>query len=124
MTTIPSDQRPHKPAPWALKDLYDLLDSFSHDVRWSHIDLQKSKSISQEKRYERCEVTFVIHTTTGTLKASAMDRCSFDIPINPALAPTIKMTQDGAPEVRPYSVVFRYRSWPARSDGTSLDNGW
>jgi len=83
----------------------------------------KSKSVSREKGYEQYELAFVIHTTTGTLKASAMDRCSFDIPINPALAPTIKITQDGAPEVKPYSVVFRYRSWPARSDGTGLDDG-
>ena len=60
-------------------------------------------------------VTFVMHTTTGTLKASAMARCSFDMPIRPALAPTIKMTQDGDPEVRPYNVVFKYLSWPAKS---------
>lgn len=60
-------------------------------------------------------LTLVIHTTTGTLKARAMARCSFDIPINPAFAPTIKITQEGAPDVRPYSVVFKYRSCPARS---------
>ena len=100
-----------------------MLDSFSHDIRWSHVDLQKSISVSEEGRYEGSERTFVIHTTTGTLKASAMDRCSFDMPINPALAPTIKMTQEGAPEVKPYNVVFRYRSWPARSDSTVLDDG-
>ena len=35
--------------------------------------------------------------------------------MRPALAPTMRMTQDGDPEVRPYSVVFRYFSCPARS---------
>lgn len=59
--------------------------------------------------------TLVMQATTGTLKANAMARCSFDIPIKPAFAPTIKITQDGAPDVSPYNVVFRYRSWPARS---------
>lgn len=57
----------------------------------------------------------VIQTTTGTLKARAIARCSFDIPISPALAPTIRITHDGAPDVNPYRVVFKYRSWPARS---------
>jgi hypothetical protein len=46
-------------------------------------------------------LTLVIHTTTGTPRAKAMARCSLDIPINPALAPTIKITHEGAPEVRP-----------------------
>lgn len=59
--------------------------------------------------------TFVMQTTTGTLSANAIARCSFDIPINPALAPTIRITHEGAPDVRPYNVVLRYRSWPARS---------
>ena len=35
--------------------------------------------------------------------------------MRPALAPTMRMTQDGDPEVRPYNVVFRYFSCPARS---------
>lgn len=59
--------------------------------------------------------TFVIQTTTGTLRASAIAKCSFDMPISPALAPTIRITHDGAPDVNPYRVVFKYRSWPARS---------
>ncbi len=59
--------------------------------------------------------TFVMHTTTGTLNANAMARCSLDIPMSPALPPTIRMTQDGDPDVRPYNVVLRYRSCPARS---------
>ena len=62
------------------------------------------------------ELAFVIQTTTGTLNAKAIARCSFDMPINPAFAPTIKMTQEGAPDVRPYNVVFKYRSWPAKSN--------
>lgn len=60
-------------------------------------------------------LTFVMHTTTGTLNANEMAKCSFDIPMSPALPPTIKITQDGDPDVRPYRVVFRYRSCPARS---------
>lgn len=60
-------------------------------------------------------LTFVMQTTTGTPRAKAIAKCSLDIPINPALAPTIKRTQDGAPEVRPYRVVLRYRSCPAKS---------
>ena len=54
--------------------------------------------------------TLVMHTTTGTFKASEMARCSFDIPITPAFAPTIRTTQEGAPDVSPYNVVLRYRS--------------
>lgn len=61
------------------------------------------------------ELTLVIHTATGTPRASAIARCSLDMPISPALAPTIRMTHEGAPEVRPYNVVFRYRSCPAKS---------
>jgi hypothetical protein len=76
-----------------------------------------------------------MQTTTGTLKARAIDKCSLDIPrritdynsvpskvmhndlpIRPAFAPTMRMTQDGAPDVRPYNVVLRYRSCPARSN--------
>ncbi len=45
--------------------------------------------------------TLVMHTTIGTLKANAIDKCSFDMPMSPALAPTINMTQEGAPEVSP-----------------------
>ena len=56
-----------------------------------------------------------MHTTTGTLKASAIARCSFDMPISPAFAPTMRMTQEGAPDVSPYRVVLRYLSCPARS---------
>lgn len=48
-----------------------------------------------------------MQTTTGTLKASAMAKCSLDIPIKPAFAPTISITHEGAPDVKPYSVVFR-----------------
>ena len=59
--------------------------------------------------------TLVMHTTTGTLNANEMARCSLDMPMSPALPPTIRMTQDGDPDVRPYNVVFRYRSCPARS---------
>jgi len=59
--------------------------------------------------------TLVTHTTIGTLNASAIDKCSFDIPMRPAFAPTIRITQEGAPEVKPYNVVLRYFSWPARS---------
>ena len=58
----------------------------------------------------------VIQTTIGTLRARATARCSLDMPITPALAPMTKITQDGAPDVKPYSVVLRYLSWPARSD--------
>ncbi len=54
--------------------------------------------------------TLVMHTTTGTLNASAIAKCSLDMPISPALPPTMRMTQDGDPDVRPYNVVFRYRS--------------
>ena len=73
-----------------------------------------------------------MHTTTGTLNARAIAKCSLDIPdyqmkttvhprlirnppIKPALAPTMRITQEGAPDVKPYNVVFRYRSCPARS---------
>lgn len=59
--------------------------------------------------------TFVTQTTTGTLKANAIAKCSFDIPIKPAFAPTMRITHEGAPEVSPYSVVFKYFSCPARS---------
>jgi hypothetical protein len=38
------------------------------------------------------------------------------MPITPALAPITRITQDGAPDVKPYNVVLRYLSWPARSD--------
>src|SRR5260370_40364544 len=60
--------------------------------------------------------TLVMQTTIGTLRAKATARCSFDMPITPALAPITRITQDGAPEVKPYKVVLRYLSWPARSD--------
>lgn len=56
-----------------------------------------------------------MQTTIGTLSASAIAKCSLDIPIKPAFAPTIRTTQDGAPDVKPYNVVFKYRSCPARS---------
>jgi hypothetical protein len=56
------------------------------------------------------EVTFVMQTTTGTFNANAIARCSLDIPMSPAFAPTMRVTQEGAPEVKPYSVVFKYRS--------------
>lgn len=56
-----------------------------------------------------------MQTIRGTLKANAIAKCSLDMPISPALAPTISMTHEGAPDVRPYSVVFKYRSCPARS---------
>jgi hypothetical protein len=62
-----------------------------------------------------------MQTTTGTLNASAIERCSLDIPIRPAFAPTIRMTQLGAPEVSPYNVVFRYRSCPAKSRDYELN---
>jgi hypothetical protein len=62
-----------------------------------------------------------MHTTTGTLSARAMARCSLDMPIRPAFAPTIRMTHEGAPEVSPYKVVFRYRSCPARSKRSSVE---
>lgn len=42
-----------------------------------------------------------MHTATGTLRASAIAKCSLDIPIRPAFAATIKMTKEGDPEVRP-----------------------
>ena len=45
--------------------------------------------------------TLVMQTTTGTLRARAMAKCSFDIPISPAFAPTMRITQEGAPEVKP-----------------------
>ena len=61
------------------------------------------------------KITFVMQTTTGTLNANAIAKCSFDMPIRPALAPTIRITQEGAPDVRPYNVVFRYLSCPAKS---------
>ena len=60
-------------------------------------------------------ITLVMQTITGMVNARAAARCSLDIPIRPAFAPTIRMTQDGDPEVRPYNVVFRYFSCPARS---------
>ena len=63
-----------------------------------------------------------MQTTTGTPSASAIARCSFDMPMSPAFAPTMRITQEGAPEVRPYNVVFKYRSCPAKS-GKCLNNG-
>lgn len=57
----------------------------------------------------------VMQTTTGTLKARAIARCSLDMPMSPAFPPTMRMTQDGDPDVNPYRVVFRYRSCPAKS---------
>ena len=45
--------------------------------------------------------TFVMQTTTGTLSARAIAKCSFDMPMSPAFAPTIRMTQEGAPDVSP-----------------------
>jgi hypothetical protein len=69
----------------------------------------------------------------GTLSASEIVKCSFDIPMRPAaLAPTMRKTQEGAPDVSPYKVVYRsvrlvslhmvvhtlrYFSWPAKSVG-------
>lgn len=64
------------------------------------------------------ELALVIHTTTGTLNANAMARCSLDMPISPAFPPTMSMTHEGAPDVSPYNVVLRYRSWPAKSGVT------
>jgi len=71
--------------------------------------------VEKERQRKKKLNTFVMQTTTGTLSANAIARCSFDIPIRPALAPTIRITHEGAPDVRPYNVVLRYRSWPARS---------
>jgi hypothetical protein len=65
--------------------------------------------------YPSARLTFVMVTITGTLNARAIARCSLDIPINPAFAPTMSMTQSGEWDVIPYSVVLRYRSCPARS---------
>ena len=59
--------------------------------------------------------TLVMHMMKGMLSAREIARCSFDIPMTPALAPTIIMIQDGAPDVKPYKVVFKYRSCPAKS---------
>lgn len=53
------------------------------------------------------ESTLVMQTTTGTFKASAIAKCSLDIPISPAFAPTIKITHEGEPDVSPYRVVFK-----------------
>ena len=95
----------NRPASWTLQYLDDLFHSLSHLIRRSHVNLScitlGACKISDHKH------TFVIHTTTGTLRARAMARCSFDIPINPALAPTIRITQDAAPDVKPYNVVFK-----------------
>jgi hypothetical protein len=64
---------------------------------------------------QRTRSTLVMQTMTGMVKARAAARCSLDIPMRPALAPTIRITQDGDPDVKPYNVVFRYFSCPARS---------
>ena len=65
--------------------------------------------------YRKRRKTLVMQTTIGTLSARATARCSFDMPMTPALAPITRITQDGAPDVKPYNVVLRYRSCPARS---------
>lgn len=46
-------------------------------------------------------LTFVTQTMTGTFSANAIARCSLAIPMRPAFAPIISMTQDGAPDVSP-----------------------
>jgi hypothetical protein len=52
--------------------------------------------------------TLVTTHTTGTERARATDKCSFDIPISPALAPTMRRTKSGCVAVSPNNVVLRY----------------
>jgi hypothetical protein len=49
----------------------------------------------------------VMQMMIGPLSASEIAKCSFDIPMRPAaLAPTTRKTQEGAPDVSPYKVVY------------------
>ena len=52
--------------------------------------------------------TLVTTQTTGMLNASATERCSLLIPINPAFAPTTRRTKSGRVAVKPNKVVLRY----------------
>lgn len=87
------------PAPRAFQDFHNLFDGLSHYVRGRHVNLEKERLGISDMRV--AGLALVMQTTTGTLRARAIDKCSLDIPISPAFAPTIKMTQEGAPEVKP-----------------------
>lgn len=83
----------------------ELLESLLEHVRRSHIDLRESEreSLSEDSRGR----TLVTTQTTGTERASATERCSFDMPIKPAFAPTMSSTKLGLVAVRPNKVVLR-----------------
>lgn len=89
-----------KPASGTLQYFDHLFHSFRKYIWRRHVNLRVGMN-KRQSRGSYHDFTLVIHTTTGTLKASAMARCSLDIPINPALAPTMRTTQDGAPDVKP-----------------------
>jgi hypothetical protein len=75
----------------------------------------------------------VMQMMIGPLSASEIAKYSFDIPMSPAaLASTMRKTQEGAPDVSLYKVVYRsvrpisfhivvhtlrYLSWPAKPVG-------
>ena len=86
-----------------------MLDGLVLDIHRRHVDLQEYPSIASFARLGHMH-TFVMQTTTGTFNANEIAKCSFYMPIRPAFAPTMRITHDGAPDVRPYSVVFKYRS--------------
>src|ERR1700731_5364052 len=101
-------KRPYDvPAPWAFQNFDDLLDGLCEDVRRCHVNLV-SLHVSNVGKHKVDGATLVMQTTTGTFNARAIAKCSLDIPMKPAFAPTIRMTQVGASEVSPYIVVFKY----------------
>ena len=103
------------PTPRTLENFDHILNIFLHDIGGCHINLEVTSPCKLYLIIVSSTLTLVIHMIKGTLKASEIAKCSFDIPMIPAFAPTMIIMHDGAPEVNPYRVVFRYRSCPARS---------
>mmetsp|Transcript_25979 Transcript_25979/g.68170 ORF Transcript_25979/g.68170 Transcript_25979/m.68170 type:complete len:378 (+) Transcript_25979:517-1650(+) len=67
----------------------------------------------------------VITTNTGLPSANVRPRCSLVIPMMPAFEPIMSITNSGMWPVRPNTVVFKYRSCPARSMNVStLAESW
>jgi len=95
------------PTSGASENFVNLFDSFFQLVSRGHINLMKGLISTTFTVAHYKHTTFVMQTQTGTFSARDIARCSFDMPIIPAFAPTMSTTQEGAPEVRPYNVVLR-----------------
>src|SRR5258708_34028808 len=113
MKAAQTNLKEYPPATTAAQNFHHLRQRFLEFVWRRHIYLWINV-YDDPGGCRKCRKTLVMQTTIGTLSARATARCSFDMPMTPALAPMTRITQDGAPDVKPYNVGLRYRAWPTR----------